>query len=459
MKKTVLAKAKAAALASLAAVVLLAALAACVTGSSKNPEAAGYRSWEGQYYEHRFEQYWSEKSMEDRNIPRRQTQSVLKGFDRLPKPDSIMDEQPSEQDIDRAISAYEKSLELEPSGTWPFSGGLVYLQPPEGGVKAALARAQKKKQEWVGVVNVRNATLAAKQQEQAKQQAIDATPNSPNDFDIVQNRDGGITITRYKGSRTNVIIPSTISGLRVTEIASAFFINDFHLSIEIHSVVIPNTVTVIGGGAFAYQSKLSSVTLPDSLVSIEKEAFERCGSLRSITIPNSVTSIGQGAFWLAGLTSVTLGNRLVTIEPEAFKENELTSVQIPASVRIVGKDAFRGNKIANLVISEGPILLDSYSFSGNPLATVVIPASLAKSELIEELFKPMPSFVGSRQMSGFKGAFQRLVEPVQNLTRITMPANAGMDSYDFEESFVNYYMLQGRKAGTYVKVDRIWRLQ
>ena len=446
MKKTVLAKAKAAALASLAAVVLLAALAACVTGSSKNPEAAGYRSWEGQYYEHRFEQYWSEKSMEDRNIPRRQTQSVLKGFDRLPKPDSIMDEQPSEQDIDRAIAAYEKSLELEPSGTWSFSGGLVYLEPPEGGVKAALARAQEKKQEWLTKGKpVLEAALATKQQAQqaelarqqqaqqaqqaeiARQQAENAStnPNSPNDFDIMQNKDGGITITKYKGSRTNVIIPSTISGLRVTEIGELSFginvVASIRYNNSLQSVVIPNTVTSIGRYAFGGCEKLSSVTLSSSLITIESYAFRSCSSLTSIAFPNSLTTIGNYAFAGCSLTSVTLPNRLTDIREYAFRKNYLTTLQLPASLKSVDRGAF----------------------DNNPLTSVVIPASLAT-------------------VNGFRYAFRSYdKDPLIDFTRITMPANVDDSNLpqNFEDSFVNYYKLQGKKAGTYVKENRIWKLQ
>jgi hypothetical protein len=447
MKKTVFAL--------LVIVVLASALAACVTGSSNNSGAAGYSSWEGQYYEYRFEEYWSKKSLEDRNIPRQQTQSVLKGFDMLPKPDSIMDEQPSEQDIDRAIAAYEKSLKLEPSGTWSFSGGLVYLKPPEGGVKAALARAQEKKQEWVRVVNPRNEALAA-------QQAVNAStnPNSPDDFDIMQNEDGGITITQYKGSRTNVIIPSTISGIKVTRIGERAFVNrrgNYGRGIEILSVVIPNTVTSIISSAFSGCKELVSVTLSDSLIYLD--GFSGCTSLKSIVIPNSVRSIGSNAFANSGLTSVTLPNGLEDIGADAFRDCQLTSVQIPASVKSISQGAFNNNKITNLVISESVESLGKYSFANNPLVSLVFPASLASRREIRKPISLYGIFDGYEiSYTGFiDDAFYRSSE---TLTRITMPANVS-DGHltEFEVSFSNFYKLQGKKAGTYVKENRVWRLQ
>jgi hypothetical protein len=39
---------------------------------------------------------------------------------------------------------------------------------------------------------------------------------SEDDFDIMQNQQGGITITGYRGTTKQVVIPETIEGIRVT---------------------------------------------------------------------------------------------------------------------------------------------------------------------------------------------------------------------------------------------------
>ena len=73
------------------------------------------------------------------------------------------------------------------------------------------------------------------------------------------------------------------------------------------SVIIPESVTSIGGSAFRGCSGLTSVTIPNSVTSIGGYAFRYCSSLTSITIPNSVTSIGVGAIrGCSSLTSITL---------------------------------------------------------------------------------------------------------------------------------------------------------
>jgi hypothetical protein len=83
-------------------------------------------------------------------------------------------------------------------------------------------------------------------------------------------------------------------------------------------VVIPDSVTSIGGGAFFYCSSLTSVVIPDSVTSIGYMAFWACYSLTSVVIGDSVTTIGS-AFWdCYSLTSVVIGNGVTSIDGSAF---------------------------------------------------------------------------------------------------------------------------------------------
>ena len=110
---------------------------------------------------------------------------------------------------------------------------------------------------------------------------------------------------------------------------------------SVTSVTIPNSVKIIGDGAFRDCSSLTSVTIPNSVTRIGRQAFEDCSSLTSITIPNSVTSIGYSAFnSCSGLTSITIPNSVTEIGDWAFYGCEnLTSVTVPSHTTI-GEDAF-----------------------------------------------------------------------------------------------------------------------
>ncbi len=71
--------------------------------------------------------------------------------------------------------------------------------------------------------------------------------------------------------------------------------------------------------AFIYCSGLMSITIPDSVTLIGEGAFGGCSGLTSITIPDSVTSIGNSAFYdCIGLTSVTIGRGVSSIGSGIF---------------------------------------------------------------------------------------------------------------------------------------------
>ena len=139
---------------------------------------------------------------------------------------------------------------------------------------------------------------------------------------------------------------------------------------EVKDLVIPNSVTSIGGYAFRGCSGLTSVTIPNSVTSIGGSAFSGCSGLTSVTIPNSVTSIGERAFYECyGLTSVTIGNSVESIRGSAFYEcSKLRDVycyaeNVPTAysyIYDVFAYAFDNSSIANATLHVPAASVDSY---------------------------------------------------------------------------------------------------
>ena len=216
---------------------------------------------------------------------------------------------------------------------------------------------------------------------------------------IVENSGATITASTATGA---VTIPSVLGVYDVKKLGagSASIFRDYNTSVT--SVVIPNSVTSIGVGAFGQCFSLTSVTIPESVTNIGSFAFFSCTSLASIIIPNNVTSIGSYAFYdCTGLTSVIIGSGVTSIESHAFYGctgltsvtfaptssvttiggaaffncTSLTSVTIPYSVTSIGDNAFKGcTSLASIIIPNNVTSIGNGAFhSCTSLQRVYLP--------------------------------------------------------------------------------------
>lgn len=139
--------------------------------------------------------------------------------------------------------------------------------------------------------------------------------------------------------------------------------SDAFCSSRLVSIVIPNSVNVIGESAFYWCHSLSAVTIPDSVTFIGEHAFCACSGLTSVTVPNGVTAIGNETFKRCiSLTSVNIPDGVTSIGHRAFYNcNALSSIAVPESVTSIGDDAFSvsgkeediPNPILTVVVSRG----------------------------------------------------------------------------------------------------------
>ncbi len=163
----------------------------------------------------------------------------------------------------------------------------------------------------------------------------------------------------------------------VTKIGDYAFSGDYF---ELNSVVIPNSVTEIGEGAFKDFGGLGKIDLPNSLEKIGKEAFSGCSSLTKISIPEGVTSIEDSTFASTGLKAIEFPKSLKSIGDKAFASlYDLENVTLPVGLESISPTAFvdsSGVKSYDIV-DENPNLtaVDGVLFSKDKTVLVAYPIS------------------------------------------------------------------------------------
>lgn len=217
-----------------------------------------------------------------------------------------------------------------------------------------------------------------------------------------------VTITKYTGTESTVILPSTISSWPVTKIGEAAFQDNTTIT----SVTIPGSVTEIGANAFAGCTNLTSVTyggdwsnltIQSGNPAVQDAANEQLfdfdfilnntavivtrynGTAADVTIPSRykgkpVTMIDHAAFHNSAVTSVTIPDSVTSIHDSAFAYcSSLTNISIPNSVTAIGSFAFEGcTKLESITLPSSLLTISEFLFYDcSQLTTIHIPDSVS----------------------------------------------------------------------------------
>lgn len=147
-------------------------------------------------------------------------------------------------------------------------------------------------------------------------------------IDGVQWHYSGSSICGVTPCEGDLVIPGTIHGVQMTEIASKAFYGETNLV----SVSIPEGVVTIGANAFRGCENLIRVDFPFSLITIGNMAYLGCVSLEDFTLPDSLNSIGVSAF---------------------YDCERIGKVLIPDSVEKLGQSAFGCCDNAEIIVGRG----------------------------------------------------------------------------------------------------------
>lgn len=215
-----------------------------------------------------------------------------------------------------------------------------------------------------------------------------------------------VTITKYTGTESTVILPSTINSWPVTKIGE----DALKDNTTITSVTIPASVTEIGSNAFAgctnltsvhYAGDWSNLTIQSGNPAVQDAANAQLfdfaftpdntavivrykGTAADVTIPSRyqgkpVTMIDHAAFYNSAVTSVTIPDSVTSIHDSAFAYcSSLTNISIPNSVTAIGSFAFEGcTKLESITLPSSLSFISGALFLGcSQLTTIHIPVSV-----------------------------------------------------------------------------------
>ena len=160
-------------------------------------------------------------------------------------------------------------------------------------------------------------------------------------------------------------------------------------SVNVTSIVLPNTITHIAEYAFGQTNKLESISLPEGLISIAKSAFLGC-NVRSYNIPASVTNIDVLAFSVKSYADIMInvndGNAVYSsLDGVLYNKTKttlykcvryVTSFTTPNTVKIIGDSAFLSADIDNISLNEGLTTIQQNVFSSTDAKSISLPSTL-----------------------------------------------------------------------------------
>lgn len=146
-------------------------------------------------------------------------------------------------------------------------------------------------------------------------------------------------------------------------------------------IIIPNTVTEIGKGAFYNSQNTKAIDLGSGLKSIGESAFIRAG-FTSVEIPGSVEKLENNVFAFSRLENVTIQEGVKEIDPKAFEGVvNLKRLEIPGTVSKIEAGTFQNNtNLEELILHDGITGIGESAFANCGIKNLTIPGSVERIE-------------------------------------------------------------------------------
>ena len=170
-------------------------------------------------------------------------------------------------------------------------------------------------------------------------------------YEYAELSDGTIELTKYNGSETNITLPTTINGKKVTR---------------------------VGKYAFQFNRTLVSVTVPEGYTSLENHAFFCVYSLDVINLPSTLTHVGGSCFWgCKSLRKCHVPDSVTQFDDLVFSQCEnLVDVVLPAGLEeLPGYTFNKCTKMRKLIVADNVKFIRANAVTDcDSMHTLIIPA-------------------------------------------------------------------------------------
>ena len=140
-----------------------------------------------------------------------------------------------------------------------------------------------------------------------------------------------------------VVLPETVRCVEPKAFSHTMWVQNF---LESEGASAEDDFLVTGGVLAAYRGNTADVTVPEGVRVIAGEVFRDHTEIEKVSLPDSLLVVGEGAFeGCSSLSQIVFGENVEEIKDRAFLGNVMSEISIPTSVKKAGLQAF-GNAIA-----------------------------------------------------------------------------------------------------------------
>lgn len=153
---------------------------------------------------------------------------------------------------------------------------------------------------------------------------------------------------------------------------------------EVTELIIPETVTSIGIGAFSGCTSVTKITIPSSVTTIGKEAFKSCKNLKELIFENSdqskLTQISEYMCAYTNIEEIIIPKNVVEINSSAFYScKNLKNVTLQEGINKIQAYAFWNcEKLVNIEFPDSLSYINHYAFANcYSLMSVTLPDTIS----------------------------------------------------------------------------------